>query len=146
MDWISTTLDELKPLDRLRARFRTSEIWFIALAAVAGAIAGAVAILQGELAHVLQRTLFGLPQGQRLSAIDDVPLRALLLLPVGGLIVGLFALFVRNRRRAMMDAVEANALHGGRMSMRDSLLVSGQTIVSNGFGASVGLEAAYVQM
>ena len=32
------------------------------------------------------------------------------------------------------------------MSFRDSLFVATQTIVSNGFGASVGLEAAYAQM
>ena len=32
------------------------------------------------------------------------------------------------------------------MSFRDSLFVAAQTIVSNGFGASVGLEAAYAQM
>ena len=46
----------------------------------------------------------------------------------------------------MVDAVEANALHGGRMSWSDSLVISGQTIISNGFGASVGLEAAYAQL
>ncbi len=32
------------------------------------------------------------------------------------------------------------------MSMRDNLVVSLQTLLSNGFGASVGLEAAYTQM
>ena len=32
------------------------------------------------------------------------------------------------------------------MSLPDSLIISGQTIISNGFGASVGLEAAYAQM
>ena len=46
----------------------------------------------------------------------------------------------------MVDAVEANALHGGRMSVSDSLVVAGQTVISNGFGASVGLEAAYAQL
>ena len=45
-----------------------------------------------------------------------------------------------------VDPIEANALHGGRMSIRDSLIVALQTIVSNGFGASVGLEAGYTQM
>jgi CIC family chloride channel protein len=42
--------------------------------------------------------------------------------------------------------VEANALHGGKLSMTDSLIITGQTLISNGFGASVGLEAAYTQM
>jgi chloride channel protein, CIC family len=37
------------------------------------------------------------------------------------------------------DPMEANALRGGNMSMRDSLVVSGHTLISNGCGASVGL-------
>ncbi len=42
--------------------------------------------------------------------------------------------------------MEANALRGGRMSLRDSLVVSIQTLISNGCGASVGLEAGYTQI
>jgi len=45
-----------------------------------------------------------------------------------------------------VDVVEANALHGGQITLRDSLLVSAQTLISNGSGASVCLEAAYAQM
>ena len=35
--------------------------------------------------------------------------------------------------------------HGGTLPWRDSVLVCAQTILSNGVGASVGLEAAYAQ-
>jgi|SRR4249919_441225 len=146
MDWISSTLEKFNPLDRLRSRFRSSEIWFIGLAMVAGIAAGLLTLFQSQLAHRLQQALFGLQPEQRLSAVERIPFAALLVLPVGGLVVGAITVLVRVRKRALVDAVEANALHGGRMSMRDSLLVSAQTIVSNGFGASVGLEAAYVQM
>ncbi len=45
-----------------------------------------------------------------------------------------------------VDPVEANALRGGRMSLRDSVIVSQQTLISNGCGASVGLEAGYAQI
>ena len=45
-----------------------------------------------------------------------------------------------------MDPIEANALHGGRMSLSDSLIVTAQTMLSNGVGASVGLEAGYTQI
>ena len=48
--------------------------------------------------------------------------------------------------RRPIDPIEANALHGGRMSMRDSIVVALQTMASNGFGASVGLEAGYTQL
>ncbi|MBO0660992.1 chloride channel protein [Jiella sp. MQZ9-1] len=99
-----------------------------------------------EAAHAIQDLLYGLEMGERLSVqIALTPLQ-LLVLPAGGAVLSLFTLLVRARRRALVDAVEANALHGGQMSMRDSLIVSGQTLISNGFGASVGLEAAYAQM
>jgi len=45
-----------------------------------------------------------------------------------------------------VDPIEANALRGGRLSLRDSVVVSGQTLISNGCGASVGLEAGYTQI
>jgi CIC family chloride channel protein len=67
-------------------------------------------------------------------------------LPRGGAVLAFFTWGVQARKRTLVDAVEANALHGGRMSVWDSLIVAGQTILSNGFGASVGLEAAYAQM
>jgi CIC family chloride channel protein len=53
---------------------------------------------------------------------------------------------VKRRPRPIVDPVEANALRGGRMSAKDSLFVGLQSVISNGFGASVGLEAAYAQL
>ncbi len=52
----------------------------------------------------------------------------------------------RLRPRRTVDPIEANALFGGRMSMTGSLIVVLQTIMSNGVGASVGLEAGYTQI
>jgi CIC family chloride channel protein len=46
----------------------------------------------------------------------------------------------------MADAIEANALNGGRLSMGGSLYITLQTFISNACGASVGLEAAYTQI
>jgi CIC family chloride channel protein len=54
--------------------------------------------------------------------------------------------WTRRRPRPIVDPVEANALHGGRLSAVDSLFVGLQSLISNGFGASVGLEAAYAQL
>jgi chloride channel protein, CIC family len=65
----------------------------------------------------------------------------------GGLILGVTGMFIRRwRPRRPIDPIEANALHGGRMSLLDSVLIACQTIVSCGFGASVGLEAGYTQI
>lgn len=133
-------------LQAVRRRFRTSDGWFIALALLVGLIAGLLTLLQSGLAHALQSWLFGLDDDVHLSSTAQVGLTALLALPIGGLLVGLVSLAATLRKRQLLDAVEANALHGGRMSMRDNLIVSVQTLLSNGFGASVGLEAAYTQM
>lgn len=50
------------------------------------------------------------------------------------------------RRRPPVDPIEANALHGGRMSMRESAIITSQTVISSSCGASVGLEAGYTQL
>jgi CIC family chloride channel protein len=129
-----------------RRRVRASEWAFIALSVLVGAGAGLASILLGAVARTLQHWLFALPSDVRLSAMPGLTVWALLALPLGGVALAAFSWLVRTRRRRLVDAVEANALHGGRMSMTDSLVISGQTVLSNGFGASVGLEAAYAQM
>ncbi|MET1023975.1 MAG: chloride channel protein, partial [Pseudoxanthomonas sp.] len=135
-----------RPLDWMRRQFRANDLWFIGLATLVGLIAAGLTLLQGHLAHAVQSWLFDLAPDERLSAADHLSVSQLLVLPLGGLLVGLVTLAARRRKRPLVDAVEANALHGGRMSMRDNLIVSLQTLLSNGFGASVGLEAAYAQM
>ena len=116
------------------------------LAAFVGAGAGLLSVLQGAAARTMQHILFGLSSAARLSALPSLPLASLIVLPIGGIALAAFTWATRARKRRMVDAVEANALHGGRMSVPDSLVISGQTMLSNGFGASVGLEAAYAQL
>lgn len=130
----------------LRLRLRGSDLWFIALALLVGLIAGGLTLLQSDIARGLQSALYGLEPGMRLSSLPTLSWTALLVLPLGGLLVGLVSLAAARRKRPLLDAVEANALHGGRMSMRDNLIVLTQTLLSNGCGASVGLEASYTQM
>jgi CIC family chloride channel protein len=131
----------------LRTRLRQSEATFILLAVVVGTIAGALSVALGATAHALQRILYDLPGTMRLSAAPSLGWRPLMALPLGGALLGLLHLVLeRWRQRAPIDVVEANALHGGAVPFRDTLTVTGQTFVSNGFGASVGLEAAYAQI
>jgi CIC family chloride channel protein len=124
---------------------RGSEVWLVVLAAVIGVASGLAVALIGTISDTAHRVLFGL-QGERLSAAHEI--RQGLAVPViGGLLLGLLALvWARRRPGQPVDPIEANALHGGRLSMRDSLWVTFQTLLSNGCGASVGLEAAYAQM
>ncbi len=135
------------PLAWLRAQIRSSELWLVLIAVLVGALAGAMAMAQGAIAHTLQVALFGIEPEVRLSVAPPITPVRLLAIPVGGLILGgLSLLWTRRRPQPPVDPVEANALRGGRMSLQDSLYVAGQTLISNGFGASVGLEAAYTQL
>ena len=66
---------------------------------------------------------------------------------LGGLLLGVALLVLLRWRPAReIDPIEANALHGGRMSFRGSVIVALQTTWSSGVGASVGLEAGYTQL
>jgi len=130
----------------LRNRLRSSEIALILLAIAVGMGGGLFTILIGALARTLQHYLYHLPPAIRLSGVPSLTLTQLAILPAGAFVLALFTWATRARSRPLVDAVEANALHGGRMSLPDSATITGQTILSNGFGASVGLEAAYAQM
>src|SRR5665213_2273700 len=133
---------------RLRALVRARESGIIALAALAGALAGLVVAAMGALVGLMHLIFFGLDRGERLSGVHSLnPLYAFLVPCLGGLAFGLAsAAIARWRGGSEVDPVEANALHGGRMSMRGSLIVAAQTVWSSGVGASVGLEAGYTQL
>jgi len=135
-----------RPLAWLRARFRASEAWFIGLAIAVGVGGGILAVIQSRLAHALQERLYGIGPDARLSASQYLDPLSLLWLPVGGLALAFVGRLISYwKSRPIIDVVEANSLYGGRMSLRGSLIICSQTLISNGFGASVGLEAAYAQ-
>jgi len=133
-------------LAALRQRLRTSELWLIALSVGVGAAAGLLAVFQSQIAHALQSLLYGIGPYDRLSARAYIPWTEAIWLPMGGLALGAFTWLVRRRRTTpLVDVVEANALYGGVLRVVDSAIVCVQTVLSNGVGASVGLEAAYAQ-
>jgi CIC family chloride channel protein len=113
-----------------------------------GAIGGVVVVTMAAGVDLLHTLFFGLAPGERLSERTLVdPLRALSVPVLGGLIFGFTWVAVARRHgRREVDPIEANALRGGRMSLRGSLIVALQTVWSSGVGASVGLEAGYTQL
>ena len=133
---------------RLRAFVRAHETSLVVLAVLIGTIGGLVVAAMSAAVQGMHALLFNLDLGDRLSsqyAID--PWRALLVPSLGGLVLGVaFLLLLRWRPAREIDPIEANALHGGRMSFRGSVIVALQTIWSSGVGASVGLEAGYTQL
>ncbi len=132
----------------LRALVRADEIWLVVLAAFIGCATGIVDWLMNETTQLIHQVLFQIGHSDRLSAMASLdPLRTVLVPSAGGLVLGLVTLGItRIRTRRTVDPIEANALYGGRMSLNGSLIVVLQTIMSNGVGASVGLEAGYTQI
>ena len=135
-------------LTRLRVLLRGNEFYLIPLALVVGIITGAIVTLMFQIAQIAHVLIFGIPIDVRLSANSYVnPVIALIAPAAGGLLLGIME-WSRRRLKisSAVDPIEANALRGGRLSLRDSVVVSGQTLISNGCGASVGLEAGYTQI
>ncbi|OYX29445.1 MAG: chloride channel protein [Caulobacterales bacterium 32-69-10] len=132
---------------QLRALVRSREVFLVVAAILVGAGAGLLVTIMAKASQLAHVFLFGIPLDQHLSASAAVPPLVALTAPVaGGLILGAMEWWRRHRNIPQaVDPVEANALRGGRMSLRDSLVVSLQTLISNGCGASVGLEAGYTQ-
>jgi chloride channel protein, CIC family len=133
---------------RLRAFVRAHETSLVVLAAMIGTIGGLVVLAMSVVVAALHALLFNISITERLSSQPSIEtLRAVLVPSLGGLLLGVaFLLLLRWRPAREIDPIEANALHGGRMSFRGSVIVAVQTTWSSGVGASVGLEAGYTQL
>ncbi len=138
----------LVALARLRTRLRGSELGLVALAIGIGVAAGLCVSLMTTITNLAHVFIYRIPFDVHLSGAESVPAFAAFAAPIlAGLGLGsVDAWRTRKKLPPVVDPVEANALRGGRMSLRDSLLVAAQTVVSNGCGASVGLEAGYAQI
>ena len=131
-----------------RRMVRDSDVGRVVLAVAIAVIIALGVALTREAVQDLHHLLFEVPLEAHLSGAQTIPLWRRLLIPsLGGLVYGLIATALwRWRPRDIVDAIEANALHGGRMSLLDSFRLMLLTVLSGGVGASVGLEAAYTQL
>ncbi len=132
----------------VRRGLRSSDFAQIGACALVGAFVGALVDLLRQLVERLHRIDFALPRHALLSTGLNVAHTRIVIVPIlGGLILGLLALWARRyRNHEIVDPVEANALYGGRMSLRDSLYLTLATLISNAAGASLGMEAGYSQL
>src|SRR6202046_1568424 len=145
---ISVPRPALIALATARAQLRGSEFGMTALAIGVGVLAGLCVALMTSAVNAAHVRIFTIPFDVRLSAADRVaPLASFGGPMLGGLLLGAIDVWLTRRKAPpAVDPVEANALRGGRMALRQSLLVATQTAISNGCGASVGLEAGYAQI
>ncbi|MFB2563888.1 chloride channel protein [Rhizobium sp. IMFF44] len=137
-------------LGRFRALLRRGELGLVFAGALVGIASGCAVTAMSYISRKLHSVIYGITDYERLSsAAMAIPDKSVLFIaPIaGGIILGiLLYILSRTRKKPMVDPIEANALHGGRMSLTDSIIVAVQNLISNGFGASVGLEAGYTQL
>lgn len=135
-------------LAAVRRDLRDSEPGQILLCALLGCLIGIVVDVLREGVAWLHVFDFGIPSDHYLSEGIGVSRTRLVFVPLlGGLLLGLAARAMRAHRVSeIVDPIEANALHGGRMGLRDSLWLTFTTVLSNGAGASLGMEAGYSQL
>ncbi|HKF62985.1 MAG TPA: chloride channel protein [Dongiaceae bacterium] len=141
--------------DAIRARWRVfrqkarnDELFLIVLATLAGILAAIGVIAMREIVSLLHQIFYGVgPGDDALQQGGFAWWRPFAVLGGGGLAYGLIAYLIRRRRKQdPLDVIEANALHGGVLSLRDGFLIAAQTVGSVGLGASVGLEAGVSQL
>ncbi|MDE3123707.1 MAG: chloride channel protein [Paracoccaceae bacterium] len=127
---------------------RNLEIGLIVVAAIVGAFVALVTLALRQIVYFFHDIDFNLISHTHLSAQTHVDFWRLALVPgLGGLFLGVLTLVLHKiRPTEIIDPVEANALYGGQLSLRDSVRLTGLTVVSNACGASVGMEAGYSQI
>jgi CIC family chloride channel protein len=134
---------------QLRNFVRNRETGLVVVAVMIGLLSGLLVATISKLSEVAHSLLFDIPFDAHLSATGVISWQRTLLIPtLGGTLLAIISVLAAGRLKGqqLADAIEANALYGGRVSFRGSLLVSIQTLLSNGFGGSVGLEAGYTQI
>src|SRR5262249_32857762 len=141
-------MGQTRRLFRMQSRLRSNEPTQILMCAAFGALTGALVAGLHSMVDVLHRVIFNIQGDFTLSSgIGIDPERILIVPAIGGLLLGIGAMVMRRfRDNDIVDPIEANALHGGRMSLIDSLRLLFATVWSNASGVAVGMEAGYSQI
>jgi CIC family chloride channel protein len=141
-------LGQARRLLLLQGRLRSNEPTQILVCAVFGAVVGALVAGLHRLVDWVHHVAFNIKGDFSISMGIGLDSMRVLIVPVaGGLVLGIAVAVMRRLRPAeVIDPIEANALHGGRMSMTDSLRLLMATLWSNACGVAVGMEAGYSQL
>ncbi len=134
--------------DLLRRLLRNSSPGHLVACGLIGMLVGSVAAFLHMALQWAHGLTFHLPLDAHISAVRNIPPMRVLAMPVlGGALLGLLALMERRAHAEdIIDPIEANAVHGGRMPLVPSIRLVLATCLSNAVGASIGMEAAYTQI
>ncbi|HYL33289.1 MAG TPA: hypothetical protein VEU53_09110, partial [Stellaceae bacterium] len=105
-----------------RRHLRSNEIALTALGIIIGAAISIGVVVLRQILQWIHQATFQLSPDHLLSEGVGLAWWRVLVVPcVGGLVVGIVTLLIRRfRPREVVDAIEANALYGGKMSLIDS--------------------------
>lgn len=138
-NWISPNISQFLTT-------RQPLIWALSLSI--GTAVAIAAILFREMIGLFQLLWLGTASEQVLSAASGIAWPFLLLAPMaGGLIVGFLLQRIQTKRTGnVSDVIEARAMSGRKLGLRDGLWSALATTVSLGFGASAGREGPVVHL
>jgi chloride channel protein, CIC family len=138
---------------RVRLRFRRvardQQLRLSALALVVGVVAGLGAVVFREMIGLSQQGFFTASTEHLATFAASLPGWRVVLAPaLAGLFVGVFVKFALRDQRShgVAEVIEASAIHGGRMTLRDGLVSAIVSAVSIGGGASVGREGPAIHL
>lgn len=138
-----------RTLISLRRLLRNAHLVLSALGLAIGALTGAAVVGFRELILAIQFLFFNSNSERLFQTAQDLPWWQILAVPSGaGLVVGLIIYrFMPNQRpQGLADVIEANALRGGRMSIKAGIGGAITNALSIGAGASVGREGPAVHI
>ncbi|MTH97906.1 chloride channel protein [Roseibium sp. RKSG952] len=138
--WISPNL-------RMFLDSRMPTVWVLSL--VIGVLVAVAAILFRMGIGLIQWTWLGTTSEKVMQSAIHQPWWLILSAPAaGGLIVGLLLQFLTKKQRTggVADVIEARALGGRGLPLRDGLMSALITVISLGFGASAGREGPVVHL
>ncbi|HEX7969934.1 MAG TPA: chloride channel protein [Stellaceae bacterium] len=129
-------------------KLRDNEVALLVMSGLFGIMVGVGVVAIERVVQLFHQLNFAIAADQHLSAGGALAWWRVLLVPiVGGLLAGTAATLIRRARaHETVDAIEANALFGGKMSLTDSVALTLLTAISSGVGASVGMEAGFTQL
>jgi chloride channel protein, CIC family len=134
---------------RFRRVARDQQLRLSVLAIVVGVVAAFGAVLFREMIELVQQGFFGISTERLASLAASLPGWRVVLAPaLAGLFVGIFVKFALRDQRShgVAEVIEASAIHGGRMTLRDGLVSAIANAVSIGGGASVGREGPAIHL
>ena len=128
---------------------RHEQIVLTVVAVIIGIVVAYAALAFRLWIDVVEWTGFGAGGELLHRVVAGLPWWQVLLVPtLGGLVVGLVLEYLMpgKRPQAVAHVIEANALHGGRMGLREGLVSAFVAATSLGAGASAGREGLMVHL